>query len=257
MSQKIVACYKWVLDEADVSFDKDLNPDMSKARPKISEYDRNAIEAAVQLADEAGEGLSVGLTVGDSGAASSQKEALARGLSEAVLVDTGAEAVTDYVVLADALAAGIGNIGEVSVVVCSEGSSDQFGRQTAPRLAAVLDWPVVTAVTGMSLEGDTLRAVRKLEDVEETVEVPLPCVVAVLPEINSPEMPGMRAILDARKKPSEQVALADLAVETDPAAEVTGLKGYQTERKNIVIDEGSAEANVAALLAALRKEGVA
>src|SRR5690606_6347101 len=46
---KIVACYKWVLDESDIRINSDLSVDFSKAKGKISDYDRNAIEAAVKL----------------------------------------------------------------------------------------------------------------------------------------------------------------------------------------------------------------
>lgn len=256
MSKKVVACYKWVLDEEDIILGPDLKPDMSKARPKISEYDRNAIEAAVQLAKDGADVQAVGLTVGDKGAAASQKEALARGLDETILVNSGDEPITDYAVLTDALAAEIGALGDVEVVICSEGSSDQFGRQTGPRLAAVLGWPSVSAVSAVEMQDDMLKATRKLEDVLETVEVPLPVVVSVLPEINDPEMPGMRAILDARKKPSSTVEVAELACNMAPAAEVEDVIGYKTERKNIVIEGDSLEATVAQFVDALRKEGV-
>lgn len=256
MSKKVVACYKWVLDEEDITLDSDLRPNMSKARAKFSEYDRNAIEAAVQLVKDDSDAQAVGLTVGDKRAAASQKEALARGLDETVLVSSGDSPIVDYAVLADVLAAQIGAMDDVEVVICSEGSSDQFGRQTGPRLAAVLGWPSVSTVSAMEIQGDMLKATRKLEDVVETVEVPLPVVVSVLPEISKPEMPGMRAILDARKKPSATVEMLELAYNATLTTEVGGVIGYKTERKNIVFEGDSLESTVAQFVDALRKEGV-
>jgi len=44
---KIIICFKWVKAEDDLRIDPaTLNVDLSKAKGKISEYDRNAIEAA-------------------------------------------------------------------------------------------------------------------------------------------------------------------------------------------------------------------
>ena len=47
---KALVCYKWIKDEADIVVDaanKILN--MDKAKNKISDYDRNALELGVQL----------------------------------------------------------------------------------------------------------------------------------------------------------------------------------------------------------------
>lgn len=256
MAQKVVACYKWVLDEADVSFDQDLKPQMSRASSKISTYDRNAIEAAVQACQGEDDLMPVGLTCGSEAAEASLKEALARGLDEAYRVNMGAEPVADYVVAAEALAKAVAKMGDVALVICADGSSDLFGRQMGPRLGAVLDWPVASSVVSFAVKDGVLTAERKLEDVVETVEMALPAVISVLPEINKPEMPGMRAILAARKKPSFEYASADLELAAQPASKVVEVKGYKMERKNIVFDGDSVDDSVAEFVAALRKEGV-
>jgi electron transfer flavoprotein beta subunit len=42
---KVIACYKWVADETDIKVNTDSTIDISKAKYKISDYDRNVIEA--------------------------------------------------------------------------------------------------------------------------------------------------------------------------------------------------------------------
>lgn len=78
---KIIACYKWVADEADLRINPDMSVDLSKAKGKISDYDKNAIEAAVQATKGTGD-TAVTLTFGSGKAKQSLKDALSRGPAE-------------------------------------------------------------------------------------------------------------------------------------------------------------------------------
>jgi len=256
MPEKVVACYKWVLDEADVGFDRDLKPDYSKARSKISEYDRNAIEAAVQAAKQIDGSISVGVTVGFKRAASSLKDALSRGLEETYFVNTGDEHYADYRITVDALAKGIKSAGDVALAICAEGSSDLYGRQTASRLGVVLDWPTVTSVIALEIDGRHLKATRKLENCLEVIELELPAVLAVSPEINDPGLPGMRAIMAAKKKPQHEIPFEELNVDTVFSVKVTETKGYQSDRKLVIFENSDAAENVRLFVEALKKEGI-
>ncbi|MGI6548685.1 MAG: electron transfer flavoprotein subunit beta/FixA family protein [Syntrophomonadales bacterium] len=252
---KIVACYKWVLDEADIRINSDLSIDMSKAKGKISDYDRNAIEAAVKLAEVTGD-KPVGLTFGSSKAKQSLKDALSRGLEEGFWVKAEEAETADGAVTARALAAGVKAMGDVKLVVCAEGASDTYARQTAPRMGALLDLPVVTSIAQISIEGNTVTAVRKLDDCLETVKFELPAVIAVLPEAFQPTIPGLKAVMAAGKKPVTEYKPGDLGVDLTAQREVTEIKAYAQERRNEIIEGDDAAAKVAALVASLKKEGV-
>jgi electron transfer flavoprotein beta subunit len=256
VSEKVIACYKWVRDETDIRFDDDLRPDFSKAGYKISDYDRNAIEAAVQAAKQMEYAIPAGVTAGPAQAVSSMRDALSRGLEEAFHVNTGDVQYTDYRLTADALAKGIEAAGGAVLAICAEGSSDLYGQQTASRLGVTLGWPIITAVVAFEIRGRSLRATRKLENCLETVEAELPAVIAVTPEINTPELPGMRAIIAAKRKPQRDIPLADLSISTEPSVKVEGIKGYQSDRKRIIFEHPEASENVRLFAAALKKEGV-
>jgi len=251
---KIVVCYKWVVDEADIRIDVS-SVDTTKARRKISDYDRNAIEAGVQAASSVN-GKAVGLTFGTSAARQSIKDALSRGLEEGFYVNAEEAATADGTVTAKALAAAVNKINDVKMVICAEGASDTFARQTAPRIGAILDWPVITSVCKMEFSGNKLTAVRKMDDCQETVTAELPLVVAVLPEINAAPIPGLRAVMAAGKKTVTEFKSEELKIDFAPKARITGLKGYVMSRKNIVFDEGDAGEKVSQLVTALKKEGV-
>ena len=93
---------------------------------------------------------------------------------------------------------------------------------------------------------------RTLEDVVETVEVPLPAVVSVTPDIALPRIPGMKDILAAGKKPMN-VAGAEGSYAN--AIEVVDCKApEQADRKLEIIDaseDGAIEKFAAAIKAAL------
>jgi len=252
---KIIACYKWVADEADIKINADLSVDTSKAKGKISDYDKNAIEAAVQTAAALG-GKAVSLTFGTPAAKQSLKDALSRGPEEGFWINAAEAAQADGAVTAKALAAAIEKIGDYSVIFCAEGASDTYARQTAPRIGAALNLPVVTSVVKLTFNGNSMTAVRKLEDSQETVQVELPAVIAVLPEANEPAIPGLKAVMAAGKKPVSEYSAADLGIDFSPRSKVTAVKGYVMNRKNILFTEGSVEDQVKELAAALRRECV-
>jgi len=251
---KVVVCYKWVVDETYILQGADGSLDFSRVEHKISDYDRNAIEAGVRAAKVL-EGEAAGLTFGREDSRQSLKTALSRGLDESYWVNASEASKADGAATASALAGAIARIEDVSLVICAEGASDTFARQTAPRIGALLDWPVITSVCELSLSGNTLTATRKLKDSLETLEAELPCVIAILPELNEAPIPGLKAVLAAGKKPMNEYSPEDIEADLAPKTKVDEIRGYVMSRKNIVIKEGSAAEKVAELMGHLRKEG--
>ena len=256
---KIIVCFKWVKAEDDLRIDPaTLNVDLSKAKGKISEYDRNAIETA-KLASEATGHEAVSLTFGTADAKTSLKDALSRGPKQAYWVNDQSAENADGFVTANVLAAAIRKIGDYSLIICAEGAADTYAHQVGPRIGALIDIPVISYVKEMKIEGNKLTAVRKLDNSLETVEVELPAVITVLPEINPAPIPGLKSVLDAGKKPVTEFKIQDLGLTDDEIrrkTEVTSFKGCSTSRKKIMFNEGDAKGRVSALVAALKKEGV-
>jgi electron transfer flavoprotein beta subunit len=157
------------------------------------------------------------------------------------------------------LAAAIRKLGGYDLILCGEGSSDLFNQQTAPRIAALLGLPCLSFVQKLSIEGDTVKATRKLDEYLEVVTVKTPVVVSVLSEINKPRIPTLRQVLGAAKKPNEEIKVADLGLKTgdlQPKAVCKSVKGFVMQRKNVIYKESSAADNVAKLKASLASEGL-
>lgn len=250
---KIAVAFKVLPDDQDIVVAPNGSLDLSKAKPTISSYDLNAIEAAVQLAAACGAEAVNGITVGGKSADDSKtkKNALARGLNELSIIAEDATANLDAYATAAQLAK-IVQSDTYELVVCGDGSADNFSQQVDVQLACALGWPVVTSVVELSVADNRLTAKRMLEDVTETVEVNLPCVVSVTPEIAEPRIPGMKDILAAGKKPVSVTAADGVSANT---IEVIDIKAPESaDRKLVVLDakaDGAIEEFAAALKAAL------
>lgn len=142
------------------------------------------------------------------------------------------------------------------MVICAEGASDTYARQVAPRIGALLDWPTVTSVIEMKADGDSIVAMRKLDNCLETVTVKRPCVIAVLPAGFEPPIPGLKAVLSAGKKPMHEFGIAELGCDLTPVVKVLSSQGFIANRKNVIFADGDAPEKVASLVSALKKEGM-
>ena len=250
---RIAVAFKAVPDSQDVQVASDRTLDFSKAKLTISEYDKNAIEAGARAAAASG-GEAVAVTVGGSDIDSSKlkKDVLARGMDRLVMLADDALAGLDAAATASALAGALSKAGDVDLVLCGDGSADDYAQQVDVQLAERLGWPVVTAAAQVEVNGATAVVVRALEDCTETVEVELPAVVSVTPDAAEPRIPGMKDILAAGKKPMN-VAAADASF--DAKVEVVSCQApEQAERKLEIMDaseDGAIERFAAALKAAL------
>ncbi len=255
-AMKIITCYKCVPDEQDIAVNNaDGSLDFSKADAKISQYDLNAIEAACQLKQQAAEAQVTALSVGGKALtnAKGRKDVLSRGPDELIVVidDQFEQALPQQT--ASALAAAAQKAG-FDLILCGDGSSDLYAQQVGLLVGEILNIPAVNGVSKIiSLTADTLTVERELEDETETLSIPLPAVVAVSTDINSPQIPSMKAILGAAKKPVRMVGGGyRFLTPWTPWSEQQVAAPKQRERQRIVI-EGDGEEQIAAFAENLRK----
>ncbi|MFZ5816106.1 MAG: electron transfer flavoprotein subunit beta/FixA family protein, partial [Bacillota bacterium] len=189
----VITCYKWVLDEADIRVEGNGALNFERAGRKISEYDRNAIEAAVQIQEQKG-GSVVAVSLGGPELKNSAKDALSRGPERAVLAIDPAFEGADSRLTALGLAEAVRAAGAFDLIICGEGSGDLYAQQVGPRLAALLGIPCVSFVNKLEVTETGIRAERKLEDGIEVVEAGFPVLVTVLPDLNRPRIPGLKQV---------------------------------------------------------------
>ncbi len=254
----IIVCYKWVMDDQDIRIDPgSLDVVTTGARYRISEYDKNALEIAVQLKEKHG-GHVEALSFGGNNLKSSLKDVLSRGADGVTWIADACADMADAAVTSRVLAAAVRTMSPADLILCGDGSADLCSQQVPQRLAVLLDLPVIDNVEELHLDNGAWVARRQLRDCVETLSVPGPVVVSVLPAVATPRIPGMKQILAAGRKPQKALAPAELGLENHMVSNgmQTALKGACKSRKNIVIRESSAQACVATLMNVLKADGM-
>ncbi|MEQ4924361.1 putative electron transfer flavoprotein FixA [Proteus hauseri] len=253
---KIITCYKSVPDEQDITVNSaDGSLDFSRANTKISQYDLNAIEAANQLKSQL-DGIQItALSVGGKALtnAKGRKDVLSRGADDlVVVVDDQLEASLPYQT-AIALAAAAKKVG-YDLILCGDGSADISSQQVSLLVGELLNIPAINGINKIvSLSNDSITVERELENEIETLTLPLPAIIAVSTDINVPQIPSMKAILGAAKKPVQQWSVADLGLESiTPRSEQKVAAPKQKVRQRIII-EGDGDDQIAELAEHLRK----
>ena len=236
---KIIVPVKIVPDDQDIQVAADGSLDYSKAKPTISTYDLNAIEAAAQLAGADGSVVVISVGPKSIDDSKTKKGILARGVSELYMAADDSLAGLDAFATASALAALVAEVGEYDLILCGDGSADNYAQQTDVQLACRLGLPVVNAACKIEAADGGIKVESVLEDTVETVICPLPAVVSVCPDIAVPRIPG--------KKPMHAVAAA-----AEPSAiEVLEVKApEQADRKQEIMD--ASDDNIAKFVAAIK-----
>lgn len=209
------------------------------------EVSERAVEAALRIA-EAGENIEVEiLSVGPESSADSVRRGIAMGASEAYIVSDDALTGADATLTGEVLAKLVEKQGYDLVIAGAE-SSDGGTGVVAPFMAELLDWPVLTNLTELTLEGETVRATQASDAATAQLEAQLPAVVSVADEFADPRYPNFKGLMAAKKKELRTVTLAELGVDpadfTHPRAIMVGIERRPERERGEIIDAGSTAA---------------
>ncbi len=226
---EIVVCVKQVPDTTEVKIDPVTNTLIRQGVPSIvNPFDKNAVEAALQLKDKHGGKVTV-ISMGPPQAKDALKECLAMGADEAILLSDRAFGGADTLATSHTLAAGIKKLGKVDVILCGKQAIDGDTAQVGPEIAEHLDIPQVTYVSKIDADGDKLRVEREQEEGYEVIEVSTPVMLTVVKSINIPRTPTVKGTMKANRKEIPVWTVNEVTV----AAEKIGLKGSPTQVRRI------------------------
>jgi electron transfer flavoprotein beta subunit len=183
----------------------------------LNRFDANAVEEALRLKGESDTEV-VAVSLGPQQALDSLRKALAMGADRAVLVSDDAAAGSDLVATSRLLAAALARQ-EADLVLFGQQASDADGAVLWAAVAERLGSPVISQAMELTVEGGSVRVKRQTEFGYDTIEAPLPAVVAVSDAINEPRYPSLKGIMGAKKKPQDVLSLADLSVDAGDAGE--------------------------------------
>ncbi|AXX88432.1 putative electron transfer flavoprotein FixA [Malaciobacter marinus] len=249
---KILVGCKLVPEDQDIVVQNDGTLDTSKAAPKISQFDLNAIQTAVDIKKENANATITALSVGGKKLENVKvrKDMLSRGLDELVVV-TNEKYENILPHQTSKILSEVAKEQGFDLIICGDGSGDLYAQQTGIKLGALLDVPTVNGISEIvSIDENKIIAKRALENEVEVLEVPLPAVICVSADINEPSIPGMKAILAAGKKP---VNVKEVVVEDSALVDLVEIKAPKKKERAHIIIEGDSEDQIAEFVNNLRK----
>jgi electron transfer flavoprotein beta subunit len=235
----VVTCIKQVPDTTQVKVDPVTGTLIREGVPFImNPFDTHALEEGLRLKEKYGLRLAV-ISMGPPNTEVTLRKALALGADETILLSDrafgGADTLATSLVLAEAIRR-LGQKEEVAIVLCGRQTIDGDTAQVGPGIATRLGYSQLTLVDhieNVDLQARRVRVRRKLEGRHEIVEAPLPALIAVMREINSPRYPNVPGRLM-----SEDVAITLWNNKVMELGEKTiGLKGSATQVRRIFSPE--------------------
>jgi len=224
----------------------------------VNEWDRFAVEAALQLRDD-NEGEVVVISVGGDEVEDGLLTALAMGADRGIQVEVEDEPTTlDPIAIAKVIAKAVESESP-DLVLAGTQSSDGGSAATGTALAALLGLPRVAVVRSIEYAGGELTVRRELEGgLLEQVKVSTPALLTVQTGINEPRYATLRGIRQAASKPRDEKTLEDLGLDQDTLAAGSAKQvslASPPESEGAQIIEGDASA-VASQIASIIKSKV-
>lgn len=201
----------------------------------VNPFDEYAIEEAIRIKEKTG-CRTAAISFGKDGSEAALRDALALGIDEAYLVSDNGFDNLDPQKSAAVLAAAIGKIGDIKIVLTGKQATDSDSAVVAPAVAARLDWPQVGFVRKFeSIEENMAVCQRTTDDGFERVSVPLPAIFSVVKEINEPRLPSLKGKMQAKKAPVTKWSLTDLAIQLGEKLKVLHIAAPQSRSSGEIL----------------------
>ena len=215
--------------------------------------DEFGVEAGLQIAAGHSGEVTV-VSMGPPQAMEAVRKALSMGAAKGMLVsDDGlqnADALTTAKVLAEAI-----KKNGFDLVICGVESTDGYTGVVPQMIAALLDAPMLTFAKSIDVGDGKVTINRQTEKGYDVVECPLPCVITVTAGVNEPRYPSFKGIVEAKKKPVDQLTIGDLGLSLDSSAsqDVNSINDApQRGAGEVVEDDGTGAAKIADFLASAK-----
>ncbi|MEE4194051.1 MAG: electron transfer flavoprotein subunit beta/FixA family protein [Anaerolineae bacterium] len=222
---RIIVPIKQVPETSKVKMDPETGTMLRKGLASIvNPLDLYAIEAALRLREKHG-GTVTAISMGPQNAVFALREAIALGCDDAVLLSDRKFAGADTWATSYVLSKAIQKLGEFDLILCGERATDGDTGQVGPGIAAWLDIPMSTFVRKIrEVDEERIRFERLVEEGIEVLSTPMPALLTVIKEVDSPRMPTLKQKLQSLKTDIPIWGPDDIAAEPDNL----GLNGSPT-----------------------------
>jgi electron transfer flavoprotein beta subunit len=202
MGYRCVVLAKQVPDTKKVT-GKAMNDDGTVNRAALpaifNPEDLNALELALRVREQYGGSVTV-ISMGPPAACEVLRDALCRGADRAILVTDRRGAGSDTLATSHILSCAVRHQGAFDLVVCGRQAIDGDTAQVGPQCAEKLGIPQITYVEAdVELADRVIRARRSFGNGWELLEGPLPVLLTVTGEANTPRPAAARRIMKFKR----------------------------------------------------------
>ena len=228
----ILVCVKQVPDTTEIRMDPKTNTLIRTGVPStVNPFDKNALEAAVQLKEQLGGTVTV-ISMGPPQAVDALRDCMALGADRMVLATDRAFGGADTYATSYVLAQAAKHLGGFDLIICGRQAIDGDTAQVGPMIAEHLGLPQISCVSKIEIEGDTLIASQERENSYAKLQTKLPALVSVTKSINEPRLPNIMKKLKANRMEPEIINAESLE---DLDESKIGLKGSPTKVSKIFV----------------------
>ena len=193
MAFNIIVCAKQVPDTNVIKINPKTGTLIRDGVPSIlNNDDANALEEALKIKDKFDDVHITVISMGPPQANDLLFECIAKGADEGILVSDRAVGGSDTWATSNTLEAAVRkwvkDNGDYDLIFTGRQAIDGDTAQVGPQLAEKLGLPQVSYVEEFEIADDrkSVTVKRQLEDGYELIEVPLPCLLTTIKELNTP-----------------------------------------------------------------------
>lgn len=235
----------------------DLETGLAVRTPDTSVVDEpsaRALEAALTIAEHHTGCTVTVVAMGPPSATSTLRKGLSMGAHAATLISDPLLSGADASLTAQALATLLQRI-DHDLVLAGDASTDGSGGVVPAMMAELLGHPGMTALDTLDIADGVATGVRTIGDDTHTLSAALPVVASVTERFPEPRLPGIRAMMAAKKVEISTVTAADLGIEAarvvhDPRSIMTEIRSAPAREAGVRdTDVGGAGVRLAEFLA--------
>ncbi|MDR3412824.1 MAG: electron transfer flavoprotein subunit beta/FixA family protein [Formivibrio sp.] len=214
---------------------------------RINPFDEAALEWAAQAKEAGTISEIIAVSIGGEACQETLRHALALGANRAVRIDT--DQPLEPLAVAKLLRA-LAEREQPALILLGKQASDDDNAQTAPMLAALLDWPQGVFASTLVLENNTLQVTREIEGGQEVLALPMPAVISADLRLANPRYLKLPQLLQAKKKTIETLDPSELGVTLAPRLALLQMAPTPARKPAVTL------AHASELVHRLRQEGL-
>ena len=228
---KILVCVKQVPGSNNVEVDPVTGVLKRSGIPsKINPYDLYGIETALSLTERFG-GTVESLTMGPPQAKAVILETVCMGAKKGTVLTDRKFAGADVLATAYTISQGIRKCGDYDLIICGKQTTDGDTAQVGAEVAEYLGLPNVSNVLSVDdYRDNTLYLTTSLDDKVVSLSIPLPCLISVDGDINTPRLPSYKI---RKTLTDDSVSFLTFADFGDQDPDHYGLTGSATQVERI------------------------